>query len=194
MDIRKKFCIGIVLFLLVCFLFKPENKDWVDVLGALGPIVVAALVGYVAFQQYLIEKYKKRTMFHTEQSRAVEDLYNLVLEALAITDEEISSSVDNLKDSKRGVLLQRFFLLNIRFKTLFGIKDVLNIRNLFEDRNMARLFVIRFGKLEDCKTEVLENSRKSVAIEIEIEELHSKIQEEVDKIINISSEEKNLNC
>lgn len=50
---------SIVLLLAIMFLFPyppVQIKDWSDVIGKLGPLIVSSLVGLIGYEQYLISK------------------------------------------------------------------------------------------------------------------------------------------
>lgn len=181
----KNYIAGLVIVILAVLLFSPESKDWIDILGALGPVIVAGLVLYVAYQQYLIEAYKKRTMFYTEKMQALEDLYNLVLETVHITEEELKESQKDLNNSKRGRILQKFYILNIRFRTLFNYDRVEELRNLVEEYNTNKIMYLDSITREDCKKEGLQALGNAADKMKEIPLLHEKIKEEIINIVKI---------
>lgn len=177
----KNYIFGLVVVITSFLLFAPQNKDWIDILGALGPVIVAGLVGYVAYRQYKIEEYKKRTMFYTEKMQALDDLYNLMNEALGISDEDLQheSESDKLKDFKLGNLLQKFYVLHLRFKTLFDNDKILELRKLFEGKYKAQLALIEYRKDTGHLREVQEQRKIEGEKENEMKNLHQQIQDEV---------------
>lgn len=167
------------------YVLVPENKDWIDVFEALGPVIISAIVGYVAFMQYRIEEYKKRTMFYNERMAAIESLYIVLVEYMNLTNKEFIEETN--KNNRKFQLFQDLYMLDLKFKILFKINQVERIRELIGEIENSLREAESYEKSNDStySQKVFSLKNKRIDYEEKIEKIHGSIQEQVMKTIQV---------